>query len=202
MIFDYIKRINWSKGNIFAAACVLIAMVALYNWFAAPHVQYLMAAQRYETAANEVEKTSKITNAEIQTGQKKLDEISGQFRQKKQEFFGVESARSFLESIQSKVEKNRLFVDSLKFQPPKQITTYDGNSIDIWQYQVNLTVSGQYQDIVKFLDSLQNRKEKVWIDMISLHLKDQATGSLVCDLSLSIYTLKIKEIVNDVKTEK
>jgi hypothetical protein len=67
---------------------------------------------------------------------------------------------------------------------------------------VNLTVSGQYRDIVKFLDSLQNRKEKVWIDMINLRLKDQTTGSLACDLSVSIYTLKIKEIMSDVKIEK
>lgn len=202
MIFDYIKRINCSGGNIFAAACVLIAVVALYNWFAAPHLQYLMAAQKYENAADEIEKISKITNAEIQIGRKKLDEISGQFRQKKQEFFGIEDARSFLESIQSKAEKNSLFVDSLKFQPARRITVDDGNSIDIRRFQVNLTVSGQYQDIVKLLDSLQNRKEKVWIDMINLRLKDQTTGSLVCDLSLSIYTLKIKEIASDVKTGK
>jgi Tfp pilus assembly protein PilO len=187
---------------MFAAACVLIALVALYNWFAVPHLQYLMAAQKYENAADEIEKISKITNAEIQMGQIKLDEISGQFRQKKQEFFGVEDARSFIESIQSKAEKNSLVVDSLKFQPPRQITTGDGNSIDMRRFQVNLTVSGQYQDIVKFVDSLQNRKEKVWIDMISLRLKDQTTGFLVCDLSLSVYTLKIKEIVSDVKTEK
>jgi Tfp pilus assembly protein PilO len=194
MIFDYIKRINYSRGNIFAAACVLIAVVALYNWFAVPHLQYLMAAQRYENAADEIEKISKITNAEIQIGREKLDEISGQFQQKKQEFFGVEDARSLLESIQSKAEKNSLFVDSLKFQPARQITADNGNPIDIRRYQVNLTVSGRYQDIVKFLDSLQNRKEKVWIDMINLRLKDQTTGFLVCDLSLSIYTLKVKEI--------
>jgi Tfp pilus assembly protein PilO len=187
---------------MFAAACVLIALVALYNWFAVPHLRYLMAAQRYENTADEIEKISKITNAGIQIGQKKLDEISGQFRQKKQEFFGIEDAKSLLESIQSKAEKNSLFVDSLKFQPPRQITADDGNSIDIRRFQVNLTISGQYQNIVKFLDSLQNRKEKVWIDMINLRLKDQTTGSLVCDLSVSIYTLKIKEIVSDVKIEK
>ncbi|MGB8226770.1 MAG: type 4a pilus biogenesis protein PilO [Sedimentisphaerales bacterium] len=202
MIFDYIKHMNWSKGNIFAAACVLIAIVALYNWFASPHVQYLMAAQKYEDTADKIEKTSKIIDAEIQTGQKKLDEISEQFRQKKQEFFGFEDAMSFLESIQSKAEKNRLFVDTLKFQPAKRITADNGNPSDIRRHQVNLTISGQYQDIVKFLDSLQNRKEKVWIDMINIRLKDQTTGSLVCDLSLSIYTLEIKEIENYVKTKK
>jgi hypothetical protein len=176
------------------AACVLIAMVALYNWFVTPHSQYLLAAEKYENVAEKIEKTIEIINIELQTNRERLDEISEQFRQKRQEFFEIDDAKSFLEDIQSKAEKKQCFVDSLKLLPAKQIAVEDNNSADIRQYQVNLAVIGQYQDIVKLLDSLQNRKQKVWIDTINLHLKDQTTGLLVCDLSLSIYTLKIKEI--------
>lgn len=179
-------------------ACVLIAMVALYNWFARPHLQYLMAAQKYQNSAEEIEKTNKIINTELTLAQKKLDEFSEQFRQKRQEFFEIDDAESFLEDIQSKAEKNQCFVDSFRVLPAKQIAVEDNNSVDIRRYQVNLTVSGQYQDIVKLLDSLQNRKQKVRIDTINLHLKDQTTGLLVCDLSLSIYTLEVKEIQNHV----
>jgi hypothetical protein len=82
--------------------------------------------------------------------------------------------------------------------PAKQIAVEDNNSVDIRQYQVDLSVIGQYQDIVRLLDSLQNRKQKVWIDTINLHLKDQTTGLLVCDLSLSIYALKVKEVQSHV----
>lgn len=194
MILDYIKYTGWSKRNMFIAACVPIAMVALYNWFITPHLQCLRAAQSYENAVEEAEKTNRIVDAEIQIYQKKLGKISEQFRQKGQEFFGMDDAFGFLGSIQSKAEKNQCFVSKLYFLPAKQLAVSDNNSVDIWQYQVNFTVAGQYQNIVKLLDSLQNRKEKVWIDAIDLRLNDQTTGMLICNLSVSIYTLKVKEI--------
>ena len=194
MILDYIKRIGWSRGNMIIAACVLIAMVALYKWFVMPHSRYLLAAEKYKNAAEEVEKTTRTISAELQLSQRKLDEISQQFQQKRQEFFEVDDAKSFLGDIQAKAEKSGCFVDALRFSPAREIVVKDNNSVDIWQYQVGLTVSGQYQNIVQLLNSLQNRKQKVWIDTIDLHLKDKTTGFLVCDLSLSIYTLKVKEI--------
>lgn len=202
MIFDYVKYASWSKRNIAAAVFALIVMVALYNWFAVPHLQYLQAAQEYEGAADRVEKANKIINAQLQAGRRKFDEISERFRQKRQEFFEIDDARTFLGGVQAEAEKNLCFVDTLKFLPAKQVTTGDSNIIDIRQYQVNLSVIGQYPDIVKLIESLQNRKEKVWIDTINLCLKDTASGMLVCDLSLSIYTLKVKEIVSDVSMEK
>lgn len=185
---------GWSARNIVFAACVLVAVIASYNWFVTPHSQYLLAAEKYEDVAEEVEKTTEIINTELQLSRKKLDKTSEQFRQKREEFFEVDAARSFLEDIQSKAEKNKCFVETLKFLPATQIGVSDSNPIDIRQYRVNLSVSGQYQDIVKLLDSLQNRKQKVWIDTINLRLKDQTTSLLVCDLSLSIYTLKVKGI--------
>ncbi|MGA2915169.1 MAG: hypothetical protein ABSE89_04000 [Sedimentisphaerales bacterium] len=201
MIFDYIKNTNWLRRNIIVAACVPIAMVAMYNWFVSPQLQYLKAAQKYEDSVDKVEKTNKIIDTQIQAGSRKLDEISQQFEQKKQEFFDIETARTFLGSIQSKAEKNQCVVDTLKFMPANQIAN-NSSSIDIKQHRAILTITGQYPDIVKLLDSLQNRKQKVWIDTITLHLKDQESGLLVCDVSLSIYTLQVKEIISDVKTEK
>ena len=194
MILDYIKRIGWSRGNMIVAACVLIAIIALYKWFVMPHSRYLLAAEKYKDAAEEVERTTRTISTEIQLSQRKLDEISQQFRQRKQEFFEVDDARSFLGGIQTTAEKGGCFVGTLKFSPAREIVVKDNNSVDIQQYQVSLSVVGQYQNIVQMLNSLQNRKQKVWIDTINLHLKDKTSGFLVCDLSLSIYTLKVKEI--------
>jgi hypothetical protein len=202
MILDYIKYKNWSRRNIVVAACVPIMMIALYNWFATPHLHYLQAAQRYEKTVGEIEKTSKIIGAEIQISQEKLDKVSKQFRQERMEFFGIDEAKSFLWNIQSEVEKNGCFVNTLTFSPAIQIVAKDDNSIDIQQYQVNLSVIGQYEGIVKLLDFLQSRKEKVWVDTIELRLRDNVTKLLACDLSLSVYSLEVKEVYNDVKVEK
>jgi len=194
MIFNYVKYANWSRKNMIVAVIVLIALIALYMWSITPHIQYLLAAEKYEIVAKEIEETAKNIDKEIQMGRQRLDEISEQFRRGKQEFFEIDAAKSFLETLRATVEGRRCFVETLKFLPIRQITVKDGNSIDIQQYQANLTVSGRYQDITKLLDSLQNRKQKVWIDTINLHLKDQAADCLLCDMSLSIYVLKGKEI--------
>ncbi len=202
MIFDNIKYQGWSKRNIFVAALVPIAVVAFYNWFVTPHLQYLQAAQGYEKVAGRVEETCKSINTKLLRGQKELDSVSGQFRQERQKFFEVGDTRKFLESIQSSAEKNRCLVDTLKFLPPRQVAVNNGASVDMQQYQANLAVSGKYQNIIKLLDSLQSGKQKVWIDTLNLRHKAQMSDILICDLSLSIYTLKVKEIVSDVKTEK
>ncbi len=201
MISDYLKNLRLSKRNVIAAACVPIALVAIYNWFISPQLNYIKAAHKYEYSADMVDKTNKYIDAEIQAGRLRLGRISQEFEQKKQEFFDMESARTFLGGIQSNAEKNKCVVDTLKFQPAQPVAN-NSNYIDVKKYQAVLTISGQYHNIVKLLDSLQNRKQKVWIDSIKLHLKDQMSGLLVCDISLSIYTLNVKEIVSDVNDNK
>jgi hypothetical protein len=194
MIFDYIKNRDWPKKNIAITAGVLFVMLALYSRFVTPHCQYLLAAEKYERAAEKVERTRKTVSAVLTANQKRFDKVSQNLAAKKQEFFEIGAAQSFLDGIQSKAEKNQCAVESLNFVPARQITVEGNNPVDIWQYQVNLSFVGRYQNIVKMLDSLQNRKQKVWIDTMNLHLKNQTTDLLVCELSLSIYVLKVKEI--------
>jgi hypothetical protein len=201
MINDLIEYRDFSGKNVVIAALVLIAMLAMYNWFAAPYSRYLLAAERYVNAANEMEKTKKLIDIELRIKQKKIDELSKNFELIRRDFFTVDDAADFLESIQAKAEKSGCFVDNLSFSPAKRVSAADSNAPDIREYQVNLSVVGQYADIVVLLDSLQNRQQKVWIDKLKLHLRDTVSGYLVCDVSLSIYTLKIKESTNNVNAQ-
>lgn len=204
MIKSYFKNPNFLRRNIIAAAIVPIIMLALYNWFVSPQIQYIKASQKFKDSADRVAKTYQSISSQIQTGAKKCQEVSQQFEREKEEFFDADSARVYLGGIGAKAEKNRCSVDNLKFLPAKQVTNKT-DSVDIQQYQAILTVTGQYPNIIKLLDSLQNggaSGEKVWIDNISLHLKDQTSGLLVCDMSLSLYTLRVKEIIRNVSNKK
>lgn len=194
MILNYIRRIvNWSGKNLMVAACVLVVMAGLYKWSLTPHVQYLQAAENYRSSAREVEKTSKVINKELGEGRRELNEVSQRFQQGKQRFFEINTAENFLESLKPAIEKEGCYVNSLKILPTKDIEVKEVNCIDIRQYQMNLSITGQYQNIVKLLDFLQNRKQKVWVDNINLYLKDLSSGTLGCDLSLSVYALTVKE---------
>ena len=59
---------RWTKKtcpprNVFLASLVLIGAIAAYNWTVAPHRNYLLAARKYEVAADKLEKNwEKILN--------------------------------------------------------------------------------------------------------------------------------------------
>jgi hypothetical protein len=202
MIKNIIKYQDFSRKNVITVALVLIAAIAIYNWFVSPHSNYLIAADKYTDAARAMEKTGRMVESELILKQKKLDELAGRLDSAKEEFFDVETAKTFLAGIQSCAEKSRCFVDTLKFSPPSQVTTAEANCVDMKEYQVDLGVIGQYADIVTLLDSLQNRKQKVWVTNIKLQLKDVSTGYLACDVIMSLYTLKIKENAGSVNIQK
>ena len=63
---------NWTKltpspRNIAFAALVLMGAIAVYNRVVAPHANYVLAAQRYESVANKLTKKNQanINNVKI-----------------------------------------------------------------------------------------------------------------------------------------
>ena len=188
-----IKYSDLSKRNALAAALLLICIVALYNWFISPHTQYLAAAQKYAEVMESTEKTGKLLNTELRLRRKKLDELTKQFELYKQAFFDINEAKNFLSELQSVAEKSGCLVTNLKLSPAKDIPVRNGGAIDVHQYQANISLLGNYGNIVKFLNTLQNRPAKVWVDSIDVGMKHAASGYLGCDVILSIYTLKVKE---------
>jgi hypothetical protein len=192
----------WLKQNTFAAAILLIGVIAMYNWFISPNTKYLAAAQEYRKMMDSTEKQGKIILSELELHRKKLDNLTQEFEQQKQGFFDVDQAKSFLSGLQSESEKNGCPVTNLQFRPMANIAVKDSNSIDIGQHRIIMTILGNYENIVKFLNTLQNRPAKVWIDEINIGTKQSPSGFLSCDITLSIFTLKVKENTNNVNNKQ
>ena len=53
----------------------------------------------------------------------------------------------------------------------------------------NLTVSGQYEQIVSLLQTLRDRRQKVWVDSCRMDLLDPRGGGLKCQFGLTTYAL-------------
>jgi len=188
-----LKYPGWSKQNALAVTMLLICVIAMYNWFIAPHTQYLAAAQKYQEIMESAEKTSKIISSDLTLRQKKLNELTQQFELRKQAFFDIDQAKSFLSGLQSVAEKSGCLVSTLKLSPAREVPVNNNNSIDVRQYQTEISLLGNYGNIVKFLNTIQNRNAKVWINSIDVGMKHAESGYLGCDITFSIYTLKVKE---------
>ena len=193
---------NFSKRNITVSAILIITIIALYNWFVMPHSQYLMAAQKYQQTIETIDKKSKILNSEVKIRLKKLENLTRELKEQKKEFFEIEQAKDFLSNLQTAAEQNGCIVENIKFLPSKDASVKGSADVLIRQYQANLTIYGDYGSIVKFLNTIQNRTEKVWMESINFGMKNTDNGDLGCDVTLSIYTLKIMENTNNVSDKQ
>ena len=179
---------NLHKRNSTVAAISIIMTIAIYNWFVTPHTQYLMAEQKYQQTMNSVENKDKILNTELKISNKKFENLCKKHEQQKQMFFEIDKAKNFLSSIQTTAEKNGCMIENLRFLPSREIVT-GSSDIKINQYQTNLILFGGYGNVVKFLNTIQNRPEKVQVDSINVEMNNEK-GYLECSLAISIYTLK------------
>jgi len=193
MIDISLKYPGWSKQNALAVTMLLISLVAIYNWFIAPHTQFLAAAQKYQEIMESTEKTGKILTSELTLRQKKLNELTQQYELRKQAFFDTDQAKSFLSNLQSVAEKSGCLVSNLKLTPARDVPVKNGNFVEIRQYQTEIDLLGNYGNIVKFLNTIQNRNARVWVKSIDVGMKHAASGYLGCNISFVIYTLKVKE---------
>jgi Tfp pilus assembly protein PilO len=198
------KYAGQSKRNALIIAILAIAAVAIYNWFVTPQTRYLAAAQKYKETVDSMKQASIIMSKNQKLNRKELDEHTQQFEQQKQDLFDVNEAKDFLANLQSAAEKSDCTVANLKHSSVREIAVKDSNSVSVYFYQnqVNMRFLGRYENIIEFLNTIQNRTAKVWIDSINISMKNITSNYLTCDTVLSIYTMDIKEIQNNVDSKK
>lgn len=176
-------------------ALIVIGAAAMYNWVLSPQVGYLRAVQRYQPVVDEMaEETGRIggmLNAKRQQLRALQQELSGI----RDSLFTREEAKIFLGSLQSFVEQTGCKVavmdfasDSRTEQPPGS-----GEAGPVATSRVNLSIVGQYDQIVMLLDRLQNNRRKVWVDSCALTLSDLRSGRLECKLVLITHALSDRE---------
>jgi Tfp pilus assembly protein PilO len=196
------QYIDQSKKNVLIMVMLVISIVAMYNWFITPQTRYLAAAQKYREATGSVEKTVLLISSQVKTQRKELAGVLQQFELQKQNLFDTDRAKDFLANLQSVAEKNGCMVVNIKHSPAAEVPVKDNNSIDIELYQVSIKLSGGYENIVEFLNTIQSGMSKVWIESVDIGMKDVTSGYLTCNITLSVYALKIKEIQGNVDAKK
>ncbi|OHB59078.1 MAG: hypothetical protein A2173_08260 [Planctomycetes bacterium RBG_13_44_8b] len=193
-----------SKRNALIAVILVILIIAMYNWFVTPQTRYLAAAQYYKDTVESMKKTSIAMSRAQKLDKKKLEDRVQQFEQQRQILFDANEAKDFLANLQSAAEKSGCAVVNLKHSPVKQIAVKDSNSVSIrfHQNQVNMRFVGRYENIIEFLNTIQDRMARVWLDSVNISMSNIMSSALTCDITVSIYTLDIKEIQANVDSKK
>jgi hypothetical protein len=197
MLIDNFVNLNRSTRNTVFTALIIIATIAMYNWIVAPHVTYLFAVQQYESVVSNVVEKNKVIAREVKAKTKKLEAIYRQFASARSTLFTPDEANAFFSDLQVVSEEAGCTVRSLNLVVSKPSfgdkRKQAGNTSGIIANSAMLTVSGQYNSIIRLVEKLQNHRKKIWIDLFKMETIDFGSAQLKCDMTITIYTIRDKE---------
>jgi len=75
MLLDNLTKSTRSSKNVALVTLILIGVIAVYNWLVAPHRNYLLAAQKYESTAGNLAKKNQIIAKKVKNKTKELDRL-------------------------------------------------------------------------------------------------------------------------------
>lgn len=189
-----VNRIILMKGprrNAVSIALVLIGAAAMYNWILSPQVGYLRAVQRYQPVVGEMAEETERIGKTLDEKRRKLWTLQDELAQTRNSLFTPAEAKSFLGSVESFVGQTGCkpitadFSSAGQGRPAREAK----ESAPVAVSHVDLTVAGQYDQVVTLLERLQTHPKRIWIDSCGLKLADMRSGRLECKLALTLYAL-------------
>ena len=195
MLLNNLAKVSRSSRNVVSSALIVIAAIAMYNWLVAPHTAYLLSAQRNRAVVDDIAEKSKVINSTVTIKKNRLQQLREQFAQLQSTFFTVEEAKEFFSDLQAISEQTGCVVNSLNF-----IT--DRKSVEGWQQDdssgivaqsATLSVVGVYENIIKLVERLQLRAQKVWVDSVEMKILHYDSAQPKCDITITIYTIEDRE---------
>lgn len=197
MLIDNFAKLNSVSRYSISTVLVVIVTIAVYSWIVAPHVNHLFAVQRYESVVDEAIKKNKIYSSTIGTKKKKLGKLGEQFTQLQSSMFMMNEAKEFFSDLQAISEQAKCTVYSLNLVTNEQ-NSKDGKPEDssgIVPKSAILSVIGAYGNIVKLIEKLQSREQKVWIDSVRMSGLGDTSGQIKCDITITICVIQDKEVM-------
>jgi hypothetical protein len=199
MLIDDFVNLNRSTRNTVFTALIIIATIAMYNWIVAPHVTYLFAVQQYESVFSNAIEKNKVIAREVKAKIKNLEAINQQLAIARSALFTPDETKAFFSDLQAVSEEVGCAVRSLNVvmsEPSfgSKRKQAENTSVIVVNSAI-LTVSGQYNSIIKLLEKLRNYRKNIWIDSFKMEIIDFGSAQLKCDITITIYIIRDKEDV-------
>jgi Tfp pilus assembly protein PilO len=187
MSVEKIIQIERSHRRVLLIAIAVIMVFGLYRWILAPHTEQLLAAEKYNSTLDEaIHKAEFMGNLqEVKKG--KIEELTKESNRLRNQLFTSQEVRQFLASLPAVVNQAGCVIQSVSTVPETQ-RNLQGDGTGITPKKANVIFTGGYNDIIKFLGTLQNCEHKVWIE--SVRMDTGGAGKLKCQVLLTLYCIE------------
>jgi Tfp pilus assembly protein PilO len=192
MLIDLYSKSTASSRMALIATIAAIGTIGSYNWFIAPHIDSLKAAQRYVGQIGTFPQKSKILEGKLKIKKLEINKLSKQIAEVEEQFFTPADAQQFLSGFEFLAKQANCAITSLNQLPEENHASQDCNFVTagIATHRVSVSLAGRYPDIVKFVKHISGRPHKVLINPFSISVRQGDSDKVECSMILTIYVAK------------
>lgn len=180
------------------AALLIIGVLAVCNWVAGPYVGYLRAVQQLEPVVGQMAEEKDRIHGNLGLKFRQMRTMQQELADIRAGLFSRGEAGEFLRNLPALVEQTGCIIVLADFTDGDAGSARRGDEPDTLEVSgANLTVLGQYEQLIALLERLQNDRRKVWVDSCQVERFDADRGLCRCRLAVTIYALAESEDLVD-----
>ncbi len=197
MIIEKLTELDDSKRILAAIFTVLIVGCICYYTIPGEFVIKLRACKaKYSSIETEYSRAQRYGTDSIKL-QKKLEQTERQINEQRQTIFSNKQAFSFFENIDAFALAHNLRLISREISKPESLIV-DEDAEQQQQFlkkqSANITVAGNYFDIVEFVNELTDRLQKVYITNFSIVLPEGAKFNPDASFDIALLTYLSEDV--------
>lgn len=199
MLKDKLIKSSQSSKIIISITIVAIVSVAAYNWIVSPLTTYLHASQLHETVMESAQQRAARIELQLNTKQEELEKAENEMFDTQSRFFTTTRAKEFFLDLEPISVETGCDVQSFEFVKNKGKKRGEAdNDYGVIVKSAEISFIGAYDNVIRFLKRLGSCPERFSINKIYIESTgDDRSVDLMCQMTVTIYTLQEKEIVVD-----
>lgn len=197
MIIEKLTELEDSKRILAAIFTVLVISIICYYTIPGEFVIKLRACKaKYSSIETEYSRAQRYGTDFIRL-QKQLEQTERQLNEQRQTFFSNKQAFSFFENIETFALAHNLRLISREISKPESLIAGEDAEQQqqfLKKQSANITVAGNYFDIVEFINELTDRLQKVYITNFNIILPAGAKFNPNASFDIALLTYLSEDV--------
>ncbi len=197
MIIEKLTELDDSKRILAAIFTVLIIACICYYTIPGEFVVKLRACKAKNTSIETKYTRAQRYDTDFIKLQKQIEQTERQLNEQRQTFFSNKQAFSFFENIETFALAHNLRLVSREISMPESLIAGEDAEQQqqfLKKQSANITVAGNYFDIVEFINELTDRLQKVYITNFNIILPAGAKFNPNASFDIALLTYLSEEL--------
>ena len=195
MLKDKLIKSSQSSKIMVSVSIVGIVALAAYNWTVSPLTTYLHAAELYESVMSNAQKKAAMIETQIHEKQSEFEKMQKEISDIENGFFTTVRAVEFFHDLEPISLQTNCNIESFEFV--SDAGNSRENDYGVVSKSAEISFTGYYDDIIKFLQKLSHCSEHISINKVFIESIQPKDKKLTCEITVTIYIVQNKEMITD-----